>query len=52
MVAAISHPCMRLIRVAIEDVQLGNIAAGTVKEMKEEEFFRLLKLEVPDTAAR
>lgn len=45
MVAAISHPCMRLIRVAIEDMVLGNISPGAIKEMKEEEFFRLLKLD-------
>ncbi|MBO9151993.1 hypothetical protein J7I43_07220 [Chitinophaga sp. MAH-28] len=44
MVAAISHPCMRLIRVAIEDVLLGDLSPGNVKEIKEEEFFRLLKL--------
>lgn len=44
MVAAISHPCMRLIRVAIEDMRLENLPPGGVKEIKEEEFFRLLKL--------
>jgi 23S rRNA pseudouridine2457 synthase len=52
MVAAISHPCMRLIRVAIEDIGLGNIAAGAVKEMKEEEFFRLLKLDMQNESAK
>jgi 23S rRNA pseudouridine2457 synthase len=44
MVFALRHRCKRLIRISIEDLQLGNLASGQVKEMPEEEFFRLLKL--------
>ncbi|RPD41854.1 pseudouridine synthase [Chitinophaga barathri] len=44
MVQAIGHPCKRLIRVSIEDIHLGSLEAGGVKEMDETEFFRLLKI--------
>ncbi|MBA3828447.1 MAG: pseudouridine synthase [Taibaiella sp.] len=44
MVSAIRHPCKRLVRVSIEDLELGDIEPGRVKEMEEEEFFRLLKI--------
>lgn len=44
MVAAVRHRCMRLIRVAIEDMELGTLQPGEVKEFEQEEFFRLLKL--------
>jgi len=44
MVAAIGHPCRRLIRVSIEDLLLGDLPPGGVRELEEEEFFRLLKI--------
>jgi 23S rRNA pseudouridine2457 synthase len=44
MVAAVHHRCIRLIRVAIENIYLENMPAGTVKEMKEADFFKLLDL--------
>jgi 23S rRNA pseudouridine2457 synthase len=44
MVAAVHHRCLRLIRVAIEAVYLGNLAAGEVKELEEADFFKLLEL--------
>ena len=44
MVAAIHHRCFRLIRISIEDMQLGNLQPGEVKEVDEESFFGLLKL--------
>jgi 23S rRNA pseudouridine2457 synthase len=44
MVAAIKHPCQRLIRVAIEDLTLGDLPAGAVRELPEAETFRLLKI--------
>jgi 23S rRNA pseudouridine2457 synthase len=44
MVGAIRHPCKRLIRVSIEDIELGDLPAGKVRELEEEEFFRLLKI--------
>jgi 23S rRNA pseudouridine2457 synthase len=47
MVAAIHHRCKRLIRVSIEDLVLGDLQPGAIKEIAEEDFFRLLKLK-PD----
>jgi 23S rRNA pseudouridine2457 synthase len=44
MVAAIGHPCMRLIRISIEDIHLGELKPGEVIRMEEEEFFRKLKI--------
>lgn len=44
MVAAVNHKCIRLIRVSIEDIQIGNIQPGEVVEIAEETFFRKLKL--------
>lgn len=44
MVNAIHHPCKRLIRVAIEDLELGDLPSGMVKELEEAEFFAKLKL--------
>ena len=44
MVAAVNHKCIRLIRIAIEDVLLGQMQPGEVKEIEEEIFFRDLKL--------
>ncbi len=45
MVAAIRHKCRRLVRVSIEDLSLGDLQPGCVKEIPEQEFFTLLKLE-------
>lgn len=44
MVGAIRHPCKRLIRISIEDLELGDLPSGAVREMEEKEFFRLLKI--------
>ncbi len=44
MVSAINHPCKRLIRLSIEDLELGDLPPGCVKELEEEEFFGLLKI--------
>jgi 23S rRNA pseudouridine2457 synthase len=44
MVAVIRHRCMRLIRTSIEDMELGNLQPGEVKEIDESTFFSLLKL--------
>ncbi|MEY4053276.1 MAG: hypothetical protein RL034_194, partial [Bacteroidota bacterium] len=38
------HRCIRLIRVAIENIYLENMPAGAVKELKEADFFKLLDL--------
>ena len=45
MVLGIRHKCVRLIRTSIEDLELGDLPPGQIREMKEEDFFRLLKLE-------
>jgi 23S rRNA pseudouridine2457 synthase len=45
MVNAVGHKCKRLIRVAIENLTLGNLKPGEVQEIDEDEFFKLLKLE-------
>lgn len=44
MVAAVFHQCRRLVRVSIEDLTLGELEPGAVKEISEDEFFRKLKL--------
>ena len=44
MVAAVHHRCIRLIRVAIENIYLGNLPAGGVQEIQEDDFFNLLDL--------
>ena len=45
MVAAIHHRCKRLIRMSIEDMQLGEMMPGEVKELSEEVFFKRLKID-------
>lgn len=47
MVKAISHRCQRLIRVSIEDLALGDLAPGCVREIEEHEFFSQLKIDTP-----
>lgn len=44
MVAAVHHRCIRLIRVAIENIYLGALPASAVKEIQEDDFFKLLDL--------
>jgi 23S rRNA pseudouridine2457 synthase len=44
MVAAVHHKCIRLIRTSIEDIHIGSMQPGEVIELKENDFFRLLKL--------
>ena len=44
MVAAVHHRCIRLIRVAIENIYLGSMPAGAVQEIQEDDFFKLLDL--------
>jgi 23S rRNA pseudouridine2457 synthase len=45
MVSNVYHHCKRLIRVSIEDLELGDLQPGEVREIEEEEFFRKLKIE-------
>lgn len=44
MVAAAGHRCLRLIRTSIEDLELGDLPPGAIRELEEADFFRLLKL--------
>ena len=44
MVAAVNHKCIRLIRISMEDIHLGNMQPGEVKEVEERDFFKKLKL--------
>lgn len=45
MVKNAGHSCMRLIRTSIENLHLGDLPPGQVKELSEADFFNLLKLE-------
>jgi 23S rRNA pseudouridine2457 synthase len=45
MVRTAGHRCKRLVRASIEDLELGDLAPGSVKELEEVEFFRLLKID-------
>ena len=45
MVSSVYHHCKRLIRVSIEDLELGDLQPGCVLEIEEEEFFRKLKID-------
>lgn len=45
MVLASGHRCIRLIRISIENLTLGELQPGEVKEIEEKEFFELLKIE-------
>jgi 23S rRNA pseudouridine2457 synthase len=45
MVRTAGHRCKRLIRIAIEDLELGDLKAGEVRELGEEDFFKKLRIE-------
>ncbi len=45
MTKAVRHKCKRLIRLSIEDLSIGNLLPGEVKEIEEELFFKKLKIE-------
>jgi 23S rRNA pseudouridine2457 synthase len=44
MVRVAGHRCLRLIRTSIEDLQLGDLQPGEVREVNEQDFFALLKI--------
>lgn len=44
MMRAVHHRCKRLIRVSIEDLTLGDLQPGCIKEIAEKDFFKLLKI--------
>ena len=43
MVLAVKHRCLRLVRLSISNILLGDLAPGKVKELNEEQFFELLQ---------
>ena len=45
MVAAVRHRCLRLLRVSIEDLVLGDLPPGNIREVDEDTFFTLLQLD-------
>ncbi len=45
MCLAINRRCLRLVRVSIENLQLGNLKPGCVKELDEKEFFELIGID-------
>ncbi len=46
MVLAARHRCLRLIRLSISGIQLGNLQPGEVKELEEKHFYQLLGIRV------
>jgi len=44
MMRAVNHPCRRLIRTSVEDLELGDLPPCHVRELDEADFFRLLKI--------
>jgi len=44
MVDAVHHRCKRLIRTSIEDLELGDLPPGDIREIEEEDFFAKLKI--------
>lgn len=47
MVAGVGHGCCRLIRMSIEDMELGQLQPGEVCELDAETFYGRLKIEMP-----
>ncbi len=45
MVQAVGHPCRRLIRLSIEDLELGDLPSGEVLELDEKYFFEKLNID-------
>ncbi|QRR03292.1 pseudouridine synthase [Dyadobacter sandarakinus] len=44
MVRSAGHRCKRLVRTSIENLELGDLPPGGVREIEETEFFRLLRI--------
>ena len=52
MMGAVHHRCKRLIRISIENLELGNLKPGCIKEIEEDNFFRLLNIARPNNVNR
>ena len=44
MVSAVRHNCLRLVRESIEELTIGDMQPGEVRELDRQEFYRRLKL--------
>jgi 23S rRNA pseudouridine2457 synthase len=44
MVAAVKHKCLRLVRISIDNLELGELKPGEVKELDREDFYEKLNL--------
>lgn len=44
MMMAVNHRCKRLVRISIEELKLGELKPGEVKEMNEKDFFSKLNI--------
>ncbi len=47
MLQTVGHPCRRLIRTSIEELELGLLPAGQIQEIDEADFFRRLNIIYP-----
>ena len=46
MTAGVGFPCLRLIRIAIEDLRIENMQPGDVRELKREAIFKRLNIQL------
>jgi 23S rRNA pseudouridine2457 synthase len=46
MTAGVGYPCLRLIRIAIENIRLENMQPGEVREMKRDAIYKKLNIEL------
>lgn len=49
MTAAVGYPTLRLIRIGIEKIEVGNLQPGQFMEMNEEQIYKLLEIKNPAT---
>jgi 23S rRNA pseudouridine2457 synthase len=52
MFAAVGFPVLRLVRVQIEDLKIGKLEPGKYFEIKQEELFKLLKIDPKELQAK
>lgn len=47
MCQAINRRCLRLVRISIEELKMGDLKPGCIKELNEQEFFKLIDVDYP-----
>lgn len=52
MFASVGFPVLRLVRVQIEDLKIGKLEPGKYIEIKQDELFRLLKIDIKELEAK